>query len=165
LLADLRALGPATASVITPTPEPPAPERLWWWQFHQGAIAAVNCTMPIAAWAIRGWVRPFGSGLFLAILAFATISVTLRLNLLFTSQVNRDMLVEQRMRLHRAVAAADTALAVLLLGAVALLAGSHDAVAAVLVGIAVATLASITVIEPATARAAGLDIRAHARTR
>jgi hypothetical protein len=157
LLADLRALRPATAAVIVSAPEPPAPERLWWWQFHQGAIAALNCTMPIAAWAIRDWVRPYGSGIFLAILALATISVTLRLNLLFTSRVTRDMLAEQRKRLQRAVSAADAGLALLLLGVVAGLAGSHDAVAAVFVGMAVVTLASIAVIEPATTRAAGLD--------
>ena len=163
LLADLRALTTGSAPALAP-PAQPSADRLWWWQFHQAAVATLNCTMPIAAWAVRQWVRPFGSTIFLAVLALATVSVTLRLNLVFTSRVHPEMLAEQRARLHRPVSIADTALAILLLGAAALLAGTRDEVAALLVGLAVITLASLTVIEPATTRAAGMVDQSHRRT-
>ena len=48
LLADLRGL--ASAGSRVPVPQGDA---LWWWQFHQLAIAAVNGMMPAAVWAIR----------------------------------------------------------------------------------------------------------------
>ena len=86
LLADLRAL--ASAGSRAPVPQGDA---LWWWQFHQLAIAVLNGMMPVAVWAIRsaGWIgRPYGSVLFLTTLMLATVSVTLRLNLWFTSRVN-----------------------------------------------------------------------------
>lgn len=156
LLTDLRALTSGNAPVPA-TPLPPATDRLWWWQFHQGAIAALNAAMPLAAWAVREWVRPFGSPIFLAVLALATVSVTLRLNLVFTSRVHPDMLADQRRRLRVPVTVTDAILSILLLGSAALIAGVHDEVAALLVGLAVVTLASLLVIEPATTRAALLD--------
>jgi hypothetical protein len=51
---------------------------------------------------------------------------------------------------------ADALLAVTLLGTAARLAGDYDEVAAVILCIAVVILASLTLIEPATTRAAGL---------
>jgi serine/threonine protein kinase len=151
LLQELRTLATGSSQAFVPA-APSQPGRLWWWQFHQGAIAALNCTMPVAAWTIREWTRPFGSMIFLAVLALATVSVTLRLNLLFTSRVHADMLAEQRTRLHRPIAVADTLLATLLLGAATQVAGAHDEVAALLVGLSVVTFASLTVVEPATTR-------------
>jgi protein kinase-like protein len=148
LLSDLRALATGSAPALATAPT----HRLWWWQFHQGAVAALNAAMPIAAWAVRDWTRPAGSAIFLAVLALATVSVTLRLNLVFTSHVHPDMLGEQRAHLARPVTIADAALAFLLLGTAALLAGKHDEVAALFVALAVVTLASLTVIEPATTR-------------
>ena len=93
-------------------------DALWWWQFHQLAIAVFNGVMPAAVWAVRaaGSASPYGSALFLATLMLATISVTLRLNLWFTSRVHPGTLVEHRARLFPAVIVADTLLAVALLG-------------------------------------------------
>jgi predicted Ser/Thr protein kinase len=155
LLADLRALAGGSVPVVPSVPV--STDRFWWWRFHQAAIAALTCVMPVAAWVIRGWVRPFGSPIFLAVLALATVSVTLRLNLVFTSRVHPAMLAEQRARLRMPVTVTDAALALLLLAAATLIAGTRDEIAALLVGLAVVTLASLIAIEPATTRAAGLD--------
>ena len=156
LLADLRALTDGSVPAVPSVPAP-STDRFWWWRFHQSAIAVLTCVMPVAAWVIRGWVRPFGSPIFLAVLALATVSVTLRLNLVFTSRVHPAMLAEQRARLRIPVTVTDVALALLLLAAATLIAGTRDEVAALLVGLAVVTLASLVAIEPATTRAAGLD--------
>jgi hypothetical protein len=157
LLADLRALASGSAAIVAAVTPAASSDARWWWQAHQTAFAVLNGSMPIVAWAIRDWIRPFGSAMFLAVLALATVSVTLRLNLVFTSRVHRDMLPEQRSRLRGPVTIADATLAVLLLASAALLAGAHDAFAAILVGLAVVTIASLVVIEPATTRAAHLE--------
>ncbi len=154
LLADLRALAGGSAPALDARPA--ASERLWWWQFHQGAVAALTAAMPVAAWAARAWVQPLGSLAFLLVLALATVSVTLRLNLVFTSRVHPDTLADQRRRLRVPVVAADATLSLALLAGAARIAGTHDAVAAFLVGAAVVILASLALIEPATTRAAGL---------
>ena len=154
LLADLREL--ASAGSRAPVPQGDA---LWWWQCHQLAIAVLNGMMPVAVWAIRsaGWIgRPYGSVLFLTTLMLATVSVALRLNLWFTSRVNPEALVDHRARLFPGVVAADALIAIALLGAAAFIAGDHDEVAALLVTVAVATLASLALIEPATTKGARL---------
>ena len=114
--------------------------------------------MPVAMWTIRHWVdsKPYRSTLFLAALTFATVSVTLRLNLFFTSRVHPAMLIEQRTRSFPGIAFADAGLAVLLLAAAALIAGDHDEIAALFLSLAIVALASLSLIEPATTRAAGL---------
>jgi hypothetical protein len=151
LLADLRAV----ESSAGPPPIPDA--MLWWWQFHQIAIAIVDGLMPVAMWTIRGWIdRPYGSILFLIALAVATASVTLRLNLYFTSRVHPSMLVEQRRRSFAAIVFGDVVLAVLLIVAASLIAGAHDALSALFLSVAIIGLASLGLIEPATTRAAGL---------
>jgi hypothetical protein len=154
LLADLRGL--ATAGSRAPVPHGDA---LWWWQFHQLAIAVLNGMMPAAVWAIRGagWIgRPYGSVLFLTTLMLATISVTLRLNLWFTSRVNPDELVNHRARLFPAVVVADALIATALLGVASSISVDHDEIAALLLTVAVAALASLILIEPATTKAARL---------
>jgi hypothetical protein len=90
-------------------------------------------------------------------LTLATISVALRLNLSFTARVNQAMLIDHRARVFPAIATVDALLAGSLFTAGALIAGDHDAVAALLVGLAAVTLASLSLIEPATTRAAGLN--------
>ena len=130
---------------------------LWWWQFHQAIIALVIVAMPIAVWFVRDANRTAGIRLFLAVLALSTVSVTIRLNLLFTSRVNLPHLADQRARVHRPMAIVEALLGVLLLIAAAFVAGDHDALAAVLVTLAVATVASLGVIEPATTAAARIE--------
>ncbi len=155
LLADLRTLDRAANMPAKDIP----PNALWWWQFHQTAIAALNGVMPVAFWAVRHWIqRPYGSLLFLVALSLATISVTLRLNLGFASRVHPVTLVEHRSRLFPAIVFSDALLAVTLLAVATLIAaGEHDEVAALFLAVAVVTLASLGLIEPATTRAAGLN--------
>ena len=90
-------------------------------------------------------------------LALSTVSVTIRLNLLFTSRVNLPQLGVQRARVYRPMAIAEALLGVLLLAAAAFVAGARDGLASVLVTLAVATVASLGVIEPATTAAAKID--------
>ena len=137
----------------------PAAQALWWWQFHQATVALVNGLTPIAGWFVRRWAesRPYGSIAFFAMLALATISVTLRLNLLFISRVSPATLSAHRARFFTYIAAAEAVLAMVLLGSAALVAGAYDAMSAVLVTLAVVTLASLGIIEPATTTAAGLE--------
>ena len=113
----------------------------------------------VAFWAVRHWIkRPYGSLLFLVALSLATISVTLRLNLVFASRVHPVTLVEHRSRLFPAIVFSDALLAVTLLAVAALIAaGEHDEVAALFLSLAVVTLASLVLIEPATTRAADLS--------
>jgi hypothetical protein len=158
LLRELERL--QTRVLAEPVPVPaPAPAHvgrssLWWWQFHQGLMAVVVASMPVATWFVKESNRGLGSYLFLAVLALSTTSVTIRLNLLFTSRVHQDQLLKQRARVYTALAGAEAVLGVLLLIGAALVAGPHDALAAVLVTLAVATLASLGIIEPATTDAA-----------
>ena len=133
--------------------------RLWWWQFHQGAMAVVVASSPVWGWMARNWITvPRGIWIFLAMLALAITSVMLRLNLLFTSRVHPDILAEHRRRLSGWIRWAEGTLSVLLLmGGAALIAANHEATAALFISLAIVIAASLLVIEPTTTRGAGLD--------
>ena len=154
LLVDLRSLESGHVGAFAP----PRHDAFWWWQFHQHVVAVLNAAAPAVIWSVRRWVgAPSGSRLFLVALTLATISVALRLNLSFTARVHPAMLVDHRARVFPAIATVDALLAGPLFVAAALIADAHDAVAALLVGLAAVTLASLSLIEPATTRAAGLN--------
>jgi hypothetical protein len=154
LVADLRAL----EGSVDMRPPGVHQDGLWWWQFHQTVVAILNAAVPAALWGVRHWIgRPYGSAMFLIALTLATISVTLRLNLSFTSRIHPATLIEHRARLFPAVAAADALLAAALLGTAAFIAGDHDEIAALFLSVAVVMLASLALIEPATTRAAGIN--------
>jgi serine/threonine-protein kinase len=156
LLADLRSLGSGTLAESFTSQA----GRLWWWKCHQVTIAVINVFMVAALWQIRHWTtRPYGSVMFLVALMLATISVTLRLNLWFTSRVHPETLAGHRARLFPAVIGADTLLAIAWLVTAALIAGEHDEMAALLVTVGVAAFASLVLIEPATTREAGIQTR------
>jgi serine/threonine protein kinase len=161
LLPDLRAIQAgvpgARDSGALAMPTPPA-IGLWWWQFHQGSVGMLNALTPVLAWFVRAWApRPFGSVLFYCVLALATLSATLRFNLMFISRVHPSKVPAHRARLAPWIAVAEALLATALLASAAMVAGPHDAMAAVLVSFAIATVASLGIIEPATTSAAGLD--------
>ena len=154
LLVDLRALESGNIAAMSPSRD----DAVWWWQFHQHVVAVVNAAAPAVIWSVRRWIgSPNGSRLFLVALTLATISVALRLNLSFTARVHRAMLIEHRARVFPAIATVDALLAGSLFVAAVLIADAHDAVAALLVGLAAVTLASLSLIEPATTKAAGLN--------
>ena len=126
ILPDLQSLrltgaAPAVASVQPASARTP----LWWWQFHQAIIAVVIAAMPVAVWFVREADRTTGIRLFLAVLALSTVSVTIRLNLLFTSRVNLPHLGAQRARVYRPMAIVEALLGVLLLIAAAFVAGAQ----------------------------------------
>ena len=153
LLVDLRALETGSLTAFTV----PRHDALWWWQFHQYVVAVLNAAAPAALWGVRRWASPYGSKLFLVALTLATISVALRLNLSFTSRVHPAMLIDHRARLFPAIATIDSLLAASLFVAAALIGDAHDAIAAILVALAAVMLVSLSLIEPATTRAAGLN--------
>ena len=156
LLADLRKL--ATRSVTTLLLAETDRTGLWWWQFHQGIMTSVDVITPVLAWFARPAPgQPFRTHLFLAVLALATAAVTLRLNLLFTARVHPAMLPAHRAKLFRWIAGAEAGIAVLLLGSAAMIAEARPVLAAVLVSLAIVMIASLAVIEPATAGGASLD--------
>ena len=135
----------------------PAGRALWWWQFHQVSIAVVLASMPAIAWGIRSDLgSPWGARVFLAALALATLSITARMNLLFTSRVDRPRLRHHRRRVIRWVSLVDAALALLMIGA-ALLLDDRDAIAGLLLTLGTIILASVILIEPATTSSAGLS--------
>jgi hypothetical protein len=156
LMADLRALegtppGVAIASMAGPR------SGLWWWQFHQASLAIVDAATPILALLVRHAVRaPYGRLIFLAVLALATLAVTLRLNLLFTSRVHVAMLASHRARLFSWIAAAEGLLSAILLGSALMLGTDADVRAAPLLSVALVLIASLAIIEPATTSGAGL---------
>ena len=130
---------------------------LWWWQFHQVAIAFALAAMPAAAWAVRHAIAaPYGSRLFFAALMLATVSVTARMNLVFTSRVHPASLGRQRARIFPWVIVVDAALALLMIAA-ALALQDQDALAGLMITLGTVILLSLAFIEPATTRAAGLS--------
>lgn len=137
-------------------PAPPVGASLWWWQFHQAAIAVVLAAMPAIAWSIRGDLGPpWGARVFLGALVLATISITARMNLLFTSRVHLPRLRQHRGRVFPAVAWIDAGLAAMMTAAALALSG-NDAVAGLLITLCTIVLASVVLIEPATTSSAGL---------
>jgi hypothetical protein len=136
----------------------PAPSGagLWWWQFHQGAIAVLLAAMPGVAWYIRADLGPpWGARVFLAALVLATMSITTRMNLFFTSRVHPARLRQHRARVFPWVALSDAALAVIMIAA-ALRLDDRDAIAGLLITLGTIILASVVLIEPATTSSAGL---------
>jgi predicted Ser/Thr protein kinase len=136
---------------------PPSAQHtpLWWWQFHQLAIAGLHASLLVGVWFARGWLdRPWRSLAFYGAIIAATSDVTMRLNLYFASRVQPDMLAAQRGRLMRPLLAADALYAVILCALATAGAGANDELAAFLVGGTIVSLLSLLVIEPATARAA-----------
>ena len=139
----------------------PAPQDLWWWQFHQCAMAVLVSATPLLSWLVREWVgRPAGTWAFLFVLAMATASVTLRLNLSFTLRIHPSTVAPHRQHLFPWIAIAEALLAVTMVGSAMVIASQHEVMAALLISLAIVIAASLAVIEPATTRNAGLTGRA-----
>ena len=152
--SELAAALRAAAGTSAPAVEEPS---LWWWQFHQLAITVSLVAMPGIAWALRSWIGPpNGSRVFFAALVLATMSITVRMNLIFTSRVHPVNLRRQRALVFPWIIAVDAALAVLMIAA-ALALKDQDAVAGLVMALSTVILLSLAFIEPATTRAAGLS--------
>jgi hypothetical protein len=150
LAAALRAEQPGGVVIAHP--------GLWWWQFHQAAISLALAAMPAVAWAVRPWIgAPHGSWLFFAALILATVSITARMNLVFTSRVAASNLPAQRAAIYPWVVVVDAGLALLMIVAALVVLQNQDAVAGLVITLGTVILLSLAFIEPATTRAAGLS--------
>ena len=156
LLDDLRALK-GSPDMIGPALVLSAEPGLWWWRFHQGMMAAVVASTPIWAWIVRRAIGAAGVWTFFLVLALATGAVMLRLNLLFTSRVQPDILPDHHGRLSRWIRRVEASLSAVLLCVAVTVGGQREATAALLIGLAIVIAASLAVIEPNTNRGAGFD--------
>ena len=134
---------------------PPPGRSLWWFQMHQRIVAGLAIAIPLVAWIVRPeFGRPWGSLVFLLTLAGATVVVMFRLN---TDFVARERPAELRAHVKHTRARllmAELALDAVLFFAALALADRADWAAGLLFGCAVASIISLSVIEPATTRAA-----------
>jgi len=144
------------AAVAAPSASPtPAPNsKLWWWQFHQSAVALLCAAVLMPMWLSRSWIPGWGSAAFLGALVPVTVTIALRLHLWFVSHVHPDSFPVQRARLLPWIVAIEAVLVVLVTAVAIAVSGRHDPVAAWLVVTALLLFVSIVVIEPATTRAA-----------
>ena len=133
----------------------PAWTPLHWWQFHQVAISVVYGLTLVPVWRVREWM-PEGWGLvaFIATVTVVGAAANLRLHLWFTSRVYPAQLTEQRRRSASWKRLTDTTFAVLLLTTAAVIAPDHNGWAAFFIGLAITSVLSARVMEPATTRAA-----------
>jgi len=132
-----------------------ATHGLRWWQVHQLAIAVLHTVAAAALWPARhSFPVPWGAVVFYVALACATVSVTLRSNLWFTSRYQFSQLHRQRRRVAISLSVSELILDVLLVIAAATAASAERVVAPLLLVLAIVSLISLLVIEPATTRAA-----------
>ena len=167
------ALAPIVATCLSPDPAaryesaegivaaldaraaPPPGRSLWWFQMHQRTVAAFAAAAPVVAWIVRAELgRPWGSMLFLLTFVGATAVLMLRLNADFVARERPGELRRHVANTRTRVVSAELALDAVLLAAAAGLAGTVDWAAALLAGFAIASILALTVIEPATTRAA-----------
>jgi hypothetical protein len=146
-LDDLRGADPARAG-----------GGLWWWQFHQAAITILTITAIAVLGVRRHWLDPWGSPAFVFALVTATVAVTLRLHLWFTSVVHPGTLAETRRRSRRGILLSEGVFIAVLALAAGALVGPHDGTAAWLIVTALILLLSLLVIEPATTRASAVEV-------
>jgi hypothetical protein len=136
---------------------------LWWWQFHQLAVAAIHAALVAALWPARMWFSPgLGMGLFYAALAIQTAAVTMRLHLWFTSRFHAELLSAERERVRRPLVALDRGFQVLLLAAGGAAVVADSPAAPLFFVAAIGSFLTSALIEPATSRAA-FDVSAPAQ--
>jgi predicted Ser/Thr protein kinase len=130
-------------------------QALWWWAFHQGAVALAYAGLLVPAWLARGFMGGrAGLLVFLLVMASGIAAITLRLHLWFVSRVSGEDLADQRAHSAPWLRAADGVFAAGLLGS-GLFVGADDSVLAiVLSGAAVIVAMAFLIIEPSTTRAA-----------
>ncbi|MEX2271959.1 MAG: serine/threonine-protein kinase [Vicinamibacterales bacterium] len=140
-----------------------ASRAVWWFLAHQRIVAALVAAMPIVAWIARpAFSRPWGSLVFLLTLAGATAVVALRLNADFIAREHPSELRRHLDAVGRRMWMAELALDACAMAAGMALADRLDWAAGLLFGGGVASIIALSVIEPATTRAA---LRAISRER
>ena len=143
------------AAALDTRAAPPPGRSLWWFQVHQRTIAAFALAAPVIVWIVRPELgRPWGSLLFLLTFVGATAVLMLRLNADFVARERPRELRRHLVNTRTRLVSAELTLDAVLLAAAAGLAGTVDWAAALLAGSAIASILALTVIEPATTRAA-----------
>jgi hypothetical protein len=134
---------------------PRADRSMMWFLLHQRVVSALAAAMPIVMWIARPeFGRPRGSLVFLFTLAGATVVVALRLNIDFMAREHPADLRRHLQHVRRRLWMAELALDTCVLAAGIILADRLDWAAGVLFGCGVASIIALSVIEPATTRAA-----------
>ena len=151
IVAALRALRGADHTDTTAVAA--AADPVWWWQFHQVAVAILTIAAVVVIGFKHSWFGSWGSAAFMVVLVAATISVTLRLHLWFTSIVHPGVLREVRQRSLRGAFAAEAVLIAVIAAGCTVLVSTHLLTAVYLMVTALLLLLSLLVIEPARARA------------
>jgi eukaryotic-like serine/threonine-protein kinase len=129
----------------------------FWWEFHQGAAAVSYGALLVPAWFARiaiGGVE--GRSFFIATACAAVMASMLRLHLWFTSRQHPADLSWARRRSAPWLRLADILVVVSLVIGAGLVA-APSVLDVVLLVLAVGVAVSFMLIEPSTARAAGLD--------
>jgi len=148
-------------ALASPAPAPAArgARSLQWFLLHQRIVSALAAVMPLIMWIARpAFARPWGSLLFLLTLGGATVVVALRLNIDFIGREHPGDLRRHLQSVGRRLWMAELALATCVLASGLALADSLDWAAGVLFACGVASIISLSVIEPATTRAAIRDL-------
>jgi predicted Ser/Thr protein kinase len=128
---------------------------LWWWQFHQVAVAVASYFLLYPLWRVREWIGGLsGSAIFFGALISVGIAANLRLHLWFTSRFYLSELAGQRRRALRWLRSSEMLFMVILVAAAGSIERIHAFWAALILGSATAYLVSFLAIEPATTRAA-----------
>jgi serine/threonine protein kinase len=152
-----------TVSPLAPVEQPhdvptPKSKQLWWWQFHQAAVAAVYYLMLYPLWKLRQWTPGvWGSIIFFPPLVTVGIAANLRFHLWFTSACYPSELSWYRRRVAPWVRWADIVFVSWLFGIAVAVHTTHAYMAALLLTAAIGSLVGFVLIEPTTARAAFLD--------
>jgi hypothetical protein len=147
--------GTTGGAASPPSGRPPR----FWWDFHQGAAAAGYAAMLVPAWLARGRIGGVeGRSFFIATACAALVAIMLRLHLWFTSRQHGDDLPWARRRSAPWIRLADILVVVSLVIGAGLVA-SESMLDVVLLVLAVGVAVAFMLIEPATARSAGLDTR------
>ena len=137
------------------TPRPPDP-HLGWWQTHQLVVALGYWFMVYPAWAVHKWTGRYGVLAFLATLAIVIVGGNVRLHLWFTAKTYPGQLPAQLANTGGLVRAADVAFSLIMIATGLVIADAHTGWSALFVAFGLGGALAFLVIEPTTARAAGL---------
>ena len=136
-------------------PAAPPGRSMMWFLLHQRIVSGLAAAMTVIMWIARPeFTRPRGSFAFLITLACATVVVALRLNIDFVAREHPADLRRHLQHVRRRLWMAELALDTCVIASGLVLADRVDWAAGVLFGSGVASIIALSVIEPATTRAA-----------
>jgi predicted Ser/Thr protein kinase len=128
---------------------------LWWWAFHQGAVALAYAGLLFPAWLAREYMGGrAGMLVFLLLMASGIAAITMRLHLWFVSRQSAEDLPEQQAQTAPWLRIADGVFAAGLLGSGLFVGADRPVLAIVLSGASVIVAMAFLIIEPSTARSA-----------